>query len=111
MPTYYLRRNDALVPIAAVLTGPDGTAMDLTDATVHLHVGVEGEPENVLLDVACTVDPSVPGRVIYYVTAADSDLEEGEYAAEFECRWDDGTIRTVPTRPGSFKWSVGGEVG
>ena len=111
MATYYLTQNDAGVTMYATLKNADGTAIDLTGATVTFHCGMEGDAANKLVDAAAAISGSpVNGRVYYTWTAADT-AEAGEYAAEFELSYAAGTvIRTVPSRAGAFKVVIRPEV-
>ena len=98
MATYYLTQNDAGVTMTATLKNADGTAIDLTDATVVFHCGQAGDAANAIVEAAA---PSS-------TTAADT-VEAGTFDAEFQLSW--GTvIRTVPSRSGAFKVVIRPEV-
>jgi predicted metal-dependent enzyme (double-stranded beta helix superfamily) len=108
MATYYLTQNDAGVTMTATLKNADGTAIDLTDATVVFHCGQAGDAANAIVDAAAVVLDGAAGRVAYAWTAADT-AEAGTYDAEFQISW--GTvIRTVPSRSGAFKVVIRPEV-
>jgi len=110
MATYYLTQNDAGVVMTTTLQNADGTAIDLTDATVYFHCGAEGDPDNAIVDALATVVDAENGRVRYTWTAADT-AEAGTYQAEFELQWGGGAvIRTVPSRSGAFKVVIRPEV-
>lgn len=110
MATYLLTQNDAGVVMTTTLQNADGTAIDLTDATVYFHCGMEGDPDSLIVDALATVVDAEAGRVSYTWTADDT-AEAGTYQAEFELQWAGGTvIRTVPSRSGAFKVVIRPEV-
>lgn len=100
MSTFYCKTNDNLVEMVAYLKNSDGTYIDLTTATqVHVHIGIAGGgAAEKIVDAACTVVTALEGKVRYWVKAADTAHEAGEYDLEFEVRWADGTIITVPSK-------------
>ena len=112
MPSYYLVQNDVGVIMYATLRDADGDAIDMTDAeSVLFHCGYEGNPDSIVVEGACTIADAENGRVRYTWTAANTAIDQGSYAGEFQITWSNGTIRTVPSRAGSFTIVVRGEVG
>jgi len=110
MATFYLTQSDAGVSMTATLKNADGTAINLTDATVKFHCGMEGDPDNAIVDATAVIVAASTGRVRYTWTAADT-AEAGEYAAEWQLSWAAGTVvRTVPSRAGGFKIVIRPEV-
>ena len=112
MATYYLRQNDAKLPMTAYLKEADGTALDLTGITkIEFHVGTEGDVASKLLDALAGVigDPT-HGEVLFTWLSTQTILEMGTYDGEFEITWPSGMIRTIPTRSGQFQIVVVGEV-
>jgi TPP-dependent indolepyruvate ferredoxin oxidoreductase alpha subunit len=112
MATFYLVQNDKNITMTTTLKDAEGSAIDLTDATVTFHLGYEGEPSSVLVEGLCTIVDAENGRVSYTWTAEDTNLEAGvTYDAEFQIAYGESVIRTVPTKSGGFKVVVRGEVG
>ena len=109
--TFYLTQHDVAVVMNATLKNADGTAIDLTGATVTFHCGAEGNPDSAIVKAAASIVGSpVNGRVSYTWTAADT-AEAGTYDAEFQLSYAAGTvIRTVPSRAGAFKVVIRPEV-
>lgn len=112
MSTFYVKTNDALIEMVAYLKNADGTAIDLTTASqVHVHVGIAGGGSaDRIIDGACTIIDADEGKVRYWVTAADTDHDAMDYDLEFEARWADGTIITVPSK-GNATFKLGSEIG
>lgn len=112
MSTFYVKRNDNLVEMIAYLKNGDGTYIDLTSATqVHIHVGVPGgTAAERIVDAACSVVTPLEGKVRYWVLAVDTAHDAGEYDLEFEVRWADGTIITVPSKDNAT-FMLGDEIG
>ena len=110
MATYYIKQGDAGVTMLVTLQNADGTAINLTAATVTFHCGMEGDPDNPIVEAAATVVNAATGRVSYTWKAVDT-AEAGTYAAEFQLSWAVGTvIRTVPSKAGAFKVVIAPEV-
>ena len=112
MSTFYVKTNDNLVEMVAYLKNADGTYINLTTATqVHVHIGVAGGGvSDLITDGVCTVVTPLEGKVRYWVTAADTAHDANEYDLEFEARWGDGTILTIPSK-GNAVFKLGDEVG
>lgn len=92
MADFYLKQNDTKPSIQATLKNADGTAIDLTDATVDFHMSLNGVN---VVDAAAVVVTALSGIVRYDWAAADTDTP-GTYDIEWEITFVDASIRTVP---------------
>lgn len=110
MAVLRLRQSDNNLKRYFKLKNDDGTYIDLTDASqVEFHAGYAGDPSSYIMDKTATVEDATGGRVS--VTFSTADLAEfGEFDAEFEARWPDGTILTIPTISSQFRIEISGEV-
>ena len=84
---FYIKQNDTAPAITATLY-ENSVAVDLTGATVKFHMGS-------IVDAAATVVSASEGKVKYQWQATDT-ATVGEYNAEFEVTFSDGTIETFP---------------
>lgn len=93
-PDFELKRNDTLPVLVATLTDAAGVAVDLTNATaVRFHLkALDG---TVKVNALATITTPASGIVSYPWTAADTDTA-GDYWAEFEATFADGTVETFP---------------
>jgi len=87
--TFYLKQHDTKPSYAAQLL-QDGSAVDLTDATVKFHMGS-------VIDAPATIVDALTGNVRYDWVAADTEVA-GTYKAEFEVTFSDGSIQTFPNQ-------------
>lgn len=89
-----VKRGDRHPHIDATLLNPDGTAVDLSGASVKfLMRSVLGGVLKV--NASATVVDAAAGQVSYVWGATDTDTA-GDYRAEFEVTFGDGTKLTVP---------------
>lgn len=93
MTTIKRKQGDTYPPIEATLKNKDGSAIDLTGATVAFHTKRSG---TVVTNAAATVADEDSGEVSYALTAADTALA-GDYEIEWEITFSDGSIQSVPT--------------
>tara|TARA_R100001510_G_scaffold57539_2_gene66039 strand:- start:999 stop:1322 length:324 start_codon:yes stop_codon:yes gene_type:complete len=91
---FTLKQNDTSPQIAAILQDGDGTAIDLTAATVKFHMKKVGAA-TATTDAAATVIDANAGSVKYVWTSNDTAIA-GSYLAEFEVTYTDGGIETFP---------------
>jgi hypothetical protein len=80
---YKFVSGDTSPQIAITLTREDGTALDLSDATVYLHIRAKGAPAVTLTKTATITNPTEGETVIAWATG-DLDLAAGAYEAEVE---------------------------
>lgn len=92
--TFYIKQDDTSPELQATLKDADGTAIDLTGATVRFHMRQSGST-TAKVDAAATVVTAASGIVKYTWSAADTDTE-GRFEGEFEVTYADGSIETVP---------------
>ena len=85
--TFYIKQNDTKPSLSAQLLS-DGSAVDLTGATVKFHMGDS-------VDSAATVVDAATGNVRYDWVTADTETA-GLFRAEFEVTFSDGTVETFP---------------
>lgn len=94
MSTFFIKRNDTGPSIAGTLERPDGTAVDLTGATIRFHMRVKGSG-TAKVDAAATIVSAAAGSVKYDWQSGDTDTA-GFFQAEWEVTYSDGTIETFP---------------
>jgi len=93
MATIRRKQGDTYPPIEATLENKDGTAINLTGATVAFHTKRAG---TVVTNAAATVTDATGGEVSYTLVAADT-AAAGEYEIEWEITFSDGSTQSVPT--------------
>jgi len=93
MSTFYMKQNDTQPRMLATLQDGDGTAINLTGASVRFHMRTLGG--STVVDAAATIVTAASGLVRYDWVAADTDTV-GSYQAEFEVTYSDTTIETFP---------------
>ncbi len=91
---FTIKQNDTSPQIAATLQDGDGTAIDLTSATVKFHMKKVGAAA-ATTDADATVLDANAGSVKYVWVAADTAIA-GSYLAEFEVTYTNGGIETFP---------------
>jgi len=90
--TFYIKQGDTAPDIAYTLTPPT----DLTGATIVFNLRLKGSTDLLLDRVpAEIVGAPTQGVVKYSWVTGDTD-EIGDYDAEFEVTYPDGTIATYP---------------
>lgn len=90
--TFSIVQNDLLPVLTATLSYADGTAVDLSGATVNLILR-NPDATTVYLNAACTASGST---VTYAWTTGDTAVP-GDYVAEFVVTFTDGTAQSFPT--------------
>lgn len=96
--TFYIKLGDQLPVLEGDLLEADGSAVDLTGATVKLGVRRK-DTRGALLNTAAAVsgDPTL-GRARYAWAAGDtSTLGVGEFEGEFQVSWPDGRKGSFPS--------------
>jgi|TARA_R100000479_G_scaffold74103_1_gene35828 hypothetical protein len=91
---FTIKQNDTSPQIAAILQDGDGTAIDLTSASVRFHMKKIGAA-TATTDAAATVVSADAGSVKYEWVAADT-ATAGSYLAEFEVTYTNGAVETFP---------------
>lgn len=95
MTTLKIKQGDTHKPVEAVIQDSDG-AIDLTNASSVRFI-MSTPAGGTVVDAAGTiVAPATDGRVRYAWAEGDTDTA-GNYRAEFEVTFADGTILTAPT--------------
>lgn len=90
---FTIKQNDTSPSILATLTDGNNTAINLTSATVRMHMkSLEGV---IKIDSAATVINAVEGIVRYDWVAGDTDTH-GTYYVEFEVTYSDDAVETFP---------------
>jgi lysophospholipase L1-like esterase len=92
--TIQLKRNDTKDTISYILSNQDGSAVNLTGASVRF---VMGTNKTLITNSPATVVDAVTGEVEYQLTDADT-LVAGTHKAEFEVTFSDGKIKTFPNK-------------
>lgn len=84
----FIKRNDSARILTDTLTYADGSAVDLTDATVRLVWGGTKKDADIV--------DATSGSVSYHLTQADV-ATSGVILLEWEITFNDGSQLTVPT--------------
>lgn len=92
--TFYVKQNDTSPAILATLQDANGTAIDVTGASVRFHMRSIGGTSTVV-DAAATIVTAASGIVRYDWDAADT-ASIGSYQAEFEVTYADASVETFP---------------
>lgn len=105
MPDFYLKQGDRLPVMAATLTTSDGSAIDLTAATVNfIYQASDGLTAAVVGAGTVTITDATAGEVEYAWSAADAALDAGTYNAEFEAQI--GGLRITAPNNGYIEFEV-----
>lgn len=94
MADFIIKRHDTRPVLEAQIQDATGAAVDLTGCTVRFLMlsTAGGQPK---INAACAIiDPTV-GKVRYIWHEGDTDTS-GDYYAEFEVTFPDGSVYTVP---------------
>jgi hypothetical protein len=95
MVDFSIKQNDREPVFRATVTQRDGTAVNLTGASVTF-VMRNRESKAIKVNAAMTIDDATAGRVSYPWTALDTDTV-GFYEAEIKIVLSGGKQLTVPT--------------
>lgn len=90
----YLVQGDIGTQVkATIYRDDDGSAVDLTGATVRFKFRKKGT--TTVLTTLTPASADLPnGIVIFQFGSGDLDVDQGEYEAEIEATWSDGRIET-----------------
>ncbi len=89
--TFYIKDNDTSPTLQQTLQDADGDAVNLTGATVTIHIS--NRQEVIQIDAAATIVTAASGIVSY---TFDGTLGAGNYYYEFEVVASDASIETFP---------------
>jgi hypothetical protein len=93
---FYLKKGDRLASLVATLKKPDGTAQDLTGATVFMYMRLRGSTGTPKINGAsASIIDAANGRVQYDWEVADVDTV-GRYWATFVVNIS-GKLKSFPT--------------
>lgn len=91
---FYLVKDDIGTQIKATITREDdGSAVDLSDATVVLKFRAVGS--TTLLFTLTAISATSGGAAVFQFGNGDLDLDDGRYEGEIEATFTDGRIETV----------------
>jgi hypothetical protein len=90
--TVQVKRNDTKDIISYTLTYPDGSAVNLTGASVRF---IMGKGKILLANSIATIINAATGQVSYTLTDEDT-IAAGVFQAEFEVTFSDGKRKTFP---------------
>lgn len=98
MAAFKIKRNDTSPSIQITCQDSNGTAVDVTGASVQFHMRLAGSADGATLkvDAAGSVVSGSSGTVKYDWSASDTNTA-GEYECEFEITFGDGTVETFPS--------------
>ncbi len=91
---FTIKRGDTLPFIEATLRSESGAPVNLTAASVLFKMKKPGS-NAVLISRACTITDAANGVVRFIWQAGDTDTI-GNYSAEFEATFFDGSVETFP---------------
>lgn len=91
---FYIKQNDTSPSLRATLTGSDGSAINLNNATVGFKMGPISGGALTVSAAADIFDPSE--GVIEYLWTEEDTSEAGDYRAEIEVTYSDGKVETFP---------------
>ena len=94
----YLVKDDIGTQLKAVLTREDdGSAVNLTDATVRLKFRARGSSTVLFTLTSITTSPTdiENGIAVFQFAEGNLDLDEGKYEAEIETTFTSGAVETV----------------
>ncbi len=107
----YMKRGDTLPVLTRTLKYSDGTAVNLTGATVLFQARAKSVPGvtagTVVISAACSVTNATTGAVSY-AWQEDDTMSAGEYEAEFQATFPSGVL-SVPTL-GFLRMTIGEDV-
>lgn len=90
---FTIKQNDTSPSVSAILKDSSLAAIDLTGATVKLHMkSLDG---TLKINSAMTVINAIGGTVQYDWQVGDTDTV-GTYLVEFQVTYSDGAIETFP---------------
>ncbi len=90
--SFTIRRGDTAPAIQATLLDGAGNPVNLTGATVRLHVGRSGQP---IVDAPATIVDAA-GGVVSYAWQAQDLATPGQWLAEWEVTYATGEVETFP---------------
>lgn len=93
---FYIKVGDTAPAIEVTCKDSDGDAVDVSGSTVRFHMKARGA-SSTTVDAAATIVDGPTGVVKYQWVTADTDTA-GDYLAEFEVTYTDGTIESFPNR-------------
>ena len=96
MSRLFVKQNDTSPAIEATLQDSDGEAVNLTSATARFLMRRRGRT-TAKVSAEATITNAAAGVVQYDWDPADTDTP-GQYEAEFEVTYSDGTKETFPSR-------------
>lgn len=97
----YLKQNDTSPTLDAILKDADGNVVNVAGASVQFHM-IGTRDSTLKIDAAATVVDGAAGHVRYTLQTGDTDTP-GEYKAEYEVTFSDGTIETFKNTPDSLR--------
>lgn len=92
---FVAKRNDTRQYLLRTLTNADGTAIDLTNATVIFNMRIRNSSTLKIDGAAAVIVTAASGIVRYEWDTGDLDTA-GFYEGEFEVTFGDSTVITVP---------------
>lgn len=91
--TFTIKQSDTSPAIQAELKDGNYSPINLTGATVNLHMKLLGS--NVVFSRTMNIVNALSGIVNYYWEVGDTDVE-GTYYVEFEVTYSDLSVETFP---------------
>ena len=92
MPDFVIKQNDTAPIIKAYLQDENGDAVNISGASVDFHMS---DYSSTVINSPATIEDETGGLVSYTWQSEDT-TEKGNYKAEFEVTFADGSIETFP---------------
>src|SRR3954468_23592335 len=94
MKSIYMKKGDTRPAVTATIKNADGSAVDLTGATLRFVMKIDGGT-TAKVDASATVLVANLGTVKYQWISGDTDTV-GTYKAEWKISYGDGTVLRAP---------------
>lgn len=96
MAKFTIKQNDTSPALKIQCIDSSGTAIDITNASVEFHmINDSDDTEKINSSSGTSITDASNGYVQYEWSDGDTDTV-GQYKAEFQVTYDDGTIETFP---------------
>lgn len=93
MADYVIKQGDTYPPVTAQMVDANGLAVDLSGATVQIHIKLRGA---LLFNRNCTITDAANGWVTYAWQVGDTDIASTSATMEFRVIFSNGRIASFP---------------
>lgn len=92
---FVIRQGDTIPRLTGTLTDGNGDPVDVTDATVLLHLHGLTVENDLVLNAEIDGDAD-DDNVVFYDWATEDTEEAGYYSGEWQVTFDNGQVQTFP---------------